>query len=91
MFIVCPRLSEEGEAGRCGVAYGGRCNRNRVGAENAFFCNTLNGWCGSSDAHKNAQKDDAYDWQPESCPITIPRAGEHLNLGKRIGSKAEIY
>ena len=54
---------------RCGPDYG-RCNKDV--REEAEYCNTENGWCGNSDAHKNAQIGDEYDWVSSSaCPGTL--------------------
>ena len=51
------------DAGRCGPLFGGRvCNCNRF----EVYCNTVNGWCGSGDAHKNAQGGEEYD-----CPYFV--------------------
>ena len=51
--------------GRCGPEWGGRCNKDLV--DSAVYCNIGNGWCGTTDDHKNAQEGDEYDWQPKSC------------------------
>ena len=51
--------------GRCGPEWGGRCNKDL--ADYAVYCNVENGWCGSSDDHKNGQDGDEYDWEPNSC------------------------
>merc|ERR1711982_75696 len=47
--------------GRCGPLFGGR-SCDCTGWE--LYCNTANGWCGQTNAHKNAQRGDEYD-----CPI----------------------
>jgi len=47
--------------GRCGPLFGGR-SCDCTGWE--LYCNTANGWCGQTNAHKNAQSGDEYD-----CPI----------------------
>ena len=58
--------------GRCGPwdphHGGGRCNKNLV--DYAVYCNVENGWCGTSEGHKNAQEGDEYDWKPKSCKGT---------------------
>ena len=59
----CPPLSTQ--PGRCGPSFGGRCNKNL--ADYAKYCNIDNGWCGETNAHKDAQADDRYDWDPKSC------------------------
>ena len=48
---------------RCGPGFG-RCNKD-LAAYNKY-CNTNNGQCGESDAHRDAQLGDEYDWEP-SC------------------------
>ena len=54
------KMKEYLGGGRCGPLYWGRvCNCN--GYE--VYCNTDNGWCGTSNAHKNAQPCKLYD-----CP-----------------------
>ena len=50
---------------RCGPYYGGRCNKNLP--SNAEYCNTENGWCGNTNAHKNAQPGDEFDWISSAC------------------------
>ena len=64
-FIACPQAVSSGS--RCGPDYGGgRCNKTVH--PDAIYCNSENGWCGNTDAHKDAQPDeDIYDWQPTSC------------------------
>ena len=53
--------------GRCGPLFGGkRCNKN-LGDERWIYCNTANGWCGNTDAHKNWQEGDEYDWESSLC------------------------
>ena len=59
----CRPLSQT--LGRCGPEWGGRCNKYLV--DYAVYCNVENGWCGTSDDHKNAQDGDEYDWQPKNC------------------------
>jgi len=54
--------------GRCGPEWGGRCNKDLV--DYAVYCNVENGWCGTSEDHKNAQEGDEYDWKPKSCKGT---------------------
>lgn len=61
--VGCQPLSET--VGRCGPEYGGRCNKGL--ADYAVYCNTANGWCGTTDEHKNAQASDEYDWEPQLC------------------------
>ena len=79
--IGCLPLSQH--TGRCGPNWGGRCNKN-LGSD-AVYCNVDNGWCGVTDAHKNAQPSDTYDWAPASCQgnrfhHTIPHFTYHLRL-----------
>merc|ERR1712176_344646 len=63
---VCPGLSAT--RGRCGPKYGGRCNREL--ASDAIFCNSKNGWCGNTDAHRNAQpSEDKWDAAPSTCQV----------------------
>jgi len=62
--------------GRCGPNFNCRCNRNLVYW--AVYCNAATGWCGDTAEFRDAQTDDAYDWQPagivtctdkhQSCP-----------------------
>ena len=59
----CHPLSQT--LGRCGPNWGGRCNKDLV--DYAVYCNVENGWCGTSEDHKNAQDGDEYDWQPKPC------------------------
>ena len=59
----CHPLSQT--LGRCGPKWGGRCNKDLV--DYAVYCNVENGWCGTSEDHKNAQDGDEYDWQPKPC------------------------
>ena len=61
--VECHPLSKT--LGRCGPKWGGRCNKDLV--DYAVYCNTENGWCGITDAHKNEQIGDEYDWEPKSC------------------------
>ena len=61
--VDCRPLSEA--IGRCGPAYGGRCNKRL--ADDAVYCNTETESCGTSDDHKNAQAGDEYDWEPRLC------------------------
>ena len=63
MQAECLPLSQT--PGRCGPEWGGRCNKYLV--DYAVYCNVENGWCGTSDDHKNAQDGDEYDWQPKTC------------------------
>jgi len=66
---LCPSLNtrtDDFDNARCGPLFGGkRCNQNLIGY--AVYCNTDNGWCGTTNAHKNAQSDDIYDFNPVSC------------------------
>jgi len=53
---------------RCGPDHGGggRCNRNL--RPDALYCNTYNGYCGSSELHRLAQpNEDSWDWFPQAC------------------------
>jgi len=61
-----PTVKSDDEAlGRCGPKFDGRkCNCS--GWEK--YCNTDNGWCGDTDAHKNAQPGTEYDCKdPGRC------------------------
>eukprot|EP00756_Hemistasia_phaeocysticola_P025183 Hpha_TRINITY_DN15991_c0_g5::TRINITY_DN15991_c0_g5_i7::g.74630::m.74630 len=62
---LCPPVSTT--YGRCGPS-AGRCNKYQV--HFAIYCNTTNGWCGSTAAHRDAQPGDEYDWEPTSCTYT---------------------
>jgi len=54
--------------GRCGPLFGGRkCNCS--GWEE--YCNTNNGWCGNTDAHKNAQEGTEYDCKDGEYPTMM--------------------
>ena len=60
--------------GRCGPKFGNvRCNKNLISY--ALYCNEHNGWCGNTEAHKNAQASDIYDFKPESCNWKCRRSG----------------
>ena len=59
----CPPLSKH--YGRCGNAWGGRCNKNLE--DYAVYCNEDNGWCSVTSEYEHAQSSDKYDWEPESC------------------------
>merc|ERR1712087_683865 len=49
----------------------GRCGphvNDQICTSEAIYCNEANGWCGNTDAHKNAQLSTAYDFQvPGRC------------------------
>ena len=47
----------------CGPGIG-RCNKDID--EDSIYCNTENGWCGNTTAHRDAQPGDEYDWD-SSC------------------------
>jgi hypothetical protein len=82
----CPALNQDSNnPGRCGPLFGGkRCNKGLV--DYAVYCNADNGWCGVTDAHKNAQADDKYDWRPQSC--MIPVSGAHA-VGEQLMTQPE--
>ena len=61
--LGCIPLSET--KGRCGPQFGGRCNKNL--ADWAVYCNTANGWCGTTCRHRYAQDGDEYDWSSNKC------------------------
>jgi len=79
---VCPMLSEV--QGRCGPLYG-RCNK--LEAAWAVYCNTRNGWCGDSDAHRDAQEGDMYDFKTTNCSILacIPLSTTKGRCGPQYG------
>ena len=56
-------LSNQGK--RCGLKFGNaKCGGGGAAPEPAWakYCNEANGWCGKSDAHKNAQASTKYDF-----------------------------
>merc|ERR1712150_136975 len=62
-LLEVPISATEGDyvKGRCGPLFSGRrCDCS--GWE--IYCNTDNGWCGETDAHKDAQAGDQYDCRP---------------------------
>ena len=67
--------------GRCGPQFGGRCNKNL--ADWAVYCNTYNGWCGTSCRHRYAQDGDEYDWGSNKCEGEGDQGQEAEDKGKR--------
>merc|ERR1719499_949765 len=53
----CPKLSS---GGRCGPKFGGAVCSTKDRSW-ALYCNEANGWCGNTNAHKNAQPSTTYD------------------------------
>ena len=60
-------------AGRCGPAFG-RCNQGFTciytndHSGYGVYCNSDNGWCGDTTAHRDMQSaEDKYDFEPASC------------------------
>ena len=52
--------------GRCGPKFNARCNKRD--ASWAVYCNTETGWCGDTDAFRDAQPEDIFDFEPASLP-----------------------
>ena len=65
---------DESNPGRCGPSFG-RCNRGltvKFTADNSaygVYCNSDNGWCGDTAAHRDGQSEDKYDFEPASCSL----------------------
>jgi hypothetical protein len=56
--------------GRCGPLFNNiRCGGTGATAHpaNAIYCNEEIGWCGDTEAHRNAQPSTAYDFVPKSA------------------------
>jgi len=64
-------------AGRCGPQCGGRCAQAK-----APYCNVANGWCGSTDAHKNAQIGYEYDFHCSKNLEEIPLDDQDQERGQ---------
>jgi len=70
--IRCPPLATAD--GRCGPLFDhSRCDNQRHSW--ALYCNEQNGWCGNTDAHRNAQASGKYDWNGCSCPPLSTQVG----------------
>merc|ERR1719261_501598 len=51
--------------GRCGPLFGNqKCVGTYSGKGGMEYCNTRNGWCGVTSAHKNAQPGNRFDYCP---------------------------
>lgn len=63
---VCP---PRGEGGRCGPLFG-----HTSCAHPGNFCNEDNGWCGTTDAHRDLQSSTKYDYcaSAEDAVFTVP-------------------
>ena len=79
--------SDASNGGRCGPLFGNvRCNPNLQ--SNAIYCNEDCGECGDTDAYKNAQTSDIYDYRPESCNWKCRRSlNQDEYNGGRCGPK----
>lgn len=68
--------ADNGRGGRCGPKFQNRkCNCS--GYEK--YCNTANGWCGNTSAHKNAQKGDEFDCQ-DKFTIVNPHTSKVIDV-----------
>ena len=76
--------------GRCGPLF------NEQKCSPGEYCNEKNGWCGTTDAHKNAQASTKYDGQPtnkidiDQAAIIAKNDTEVHNLTKNIFDKFNI-
>ena len=82
--VCSPVQHDRDNPGRCGPIFNYvRCNKNLKSW--ALYCNTDNGWCGDTPAHRDAQSSDAYDFAPTtSCTIsTYDSGGYSAKIGTR--------
>jgi len=88
---TCPILNyDTNNPGRCGPQFRGhRCNKHLKSY--ALYCNTDNGWCGDTDAHKNAQSTDIYDFEPTSCKEAYDSGGYSAKGISEIDMKPGAY
>jgi len=74
-------------AGRCGPKFGNSiCSGEPDGQGNMLlYCNEANGWCGDTNAHKNAQASVKYDFSsmPKNCGSTTTSASLPPNPNPR--------
>ena len=76
--------------GRCGPLF------NEQKCQPGNYCNEKNGWCGTTDAHKNAQASTKYDGEPtnkidiDEAAIVAKNDSEVHNLTKNIFDKFNI-
>jgi len=84
--------------GRCGPLFGGRRCECRCDCEEApVYCNEVNGWCGDTEGHRDAQPSDEYDsvdcdCRPEDCTehTTDAREREVLAAGMPGGFRQNL-
>lgn len=83
----CPTVRSDG---RCGPKFGGAlCAGNPSWA---VYCNTENGWCGKTEAHKTAQPGNDFDLSslPDTCKGSDAMRKAPCSMAKNEGECANI-